>query len=88
MTSRYDPIIPKQDLVAGEYYYGRCRNAKVARWDGEQFFYWRTKFNCVFKESIKCPEDDSIFDVFVAERVALKEEITKEILLETDQQRI
>ena len=80
-TSRYDPIIPKQDLVIGEYYYGRCRNAKVARWDGEQFLYWRTKFKSMFKESIKCPEDDAVWDVFVAERVALPEEISKEILL-------
>ena len=79
---RYDPVIPKQDLVIGEYYYGRCRNAKVARWDGQQFVYWRTKFKYVFKETIKCPEDDSVWDVFVAERVALPEEITKEITLE------
>ena len=78
--SRYDPVIPKQDLVVGEYYVGRCRNAKLARWDGEQFLYWRTKFNFATKERISCPEDDSVWDVFVAERIALPEEITKEIL--------
>ncbi len=65
----YDPIIPKERLVAGKYYLGRCRNAKVARWDGKEFWYWRTKFGYTFLENIKCPEDDNTFDVFIAEEM-------------------
>ena len=67
----YDPVIPKKDLVHGAYYRGRCRNASVARWDGEQqrFVYWRTKFHFKFLETIECPEDEVHSDVFVAKEL-------------------
>lgn len=71
----YDPIIPKERLEIGKYYLGVCRNARVARWDGKQFWYWRYKFGKSFLESISCPEDESVFDVFIAE------ELIKEIPL-------
>lgn len=58
-------MIPKAQLVAGEYYIGRCRNASVARWDGEKFHHWRRKFGSDFIETIKHPEDDDTFDCFV-----------------------
>ena len=64
----YTPVIPKLNLEHGAYYQGRCRNASIARWNGERgvFVYWRTKFNDTFLEEIRCPEDDKHFDVFVA----------------------
>lgn len=70
MPRDYTPVIPKAELVDGAYYEGRCRNATVARWDGTHqcFVHWRTKFGSRFLETIRAPEDDQIFDVFVAER--------------------
>lgn len=66
----YDPVIPKSELEHGTYYEGRCRNASVARWDSvlELFTYWRFKFGSRFVETIQCPEDDTVFDVFIAEK--------------------
>lgn len=62
--------IKKSDLVVGAYYFGHCRNTKLARWNGKQFVHWRTKFADTFLETINCPEDDEVFDVFYAmERV-------------------
>jgi hypothetical protein len=60
--------LPKEELAHGFYYKGRCRNATVARWNGEeeQFYHWRTKFNYTYIETIKCPEDENFFDVFYA----------------------
>jgi len=70
MTS-YEPVIPKADLVHGEYYWGRCRNASIARWNGDeqQFYYWRTKFGHKYIETIKAPEDEQRYDVFIAEHI-------------------
>lgn len=75
----YTPIIPKKDLVHGQYYVGSCRNATLARWDGEKevFYHWRTKWNNTFIENIHCPEDDEVYDVFVAERIAEQNEIVE-----------
>lgn len=66
----YDPVIPKSQLVHGRYYFGSCRNASVARWNAEhgRFYHWRYKFGYWFIESISCPEDDSVYDVFIAEK--------------------
>ena len=65
----YTPVIPKLALEHGAYYQGRCRNSSIARWDGNRqvFVYYRNKFGHEFLEEIKCPEDDIMFDVFVAE---------------------
>lgn len=67
----YIPKIAKKDLIHGRYYSGSCRNTSEARWDGlsEVFVYWRTKFGSKFLETIKHPEDDLIFDVFVVEKL-------------------
>ena len=66
---RYEPKIAKKDLVHGQYYKGRCRNASVARWDAtqERFVHWRTKWGSKFTEEICHPDDDQHFDVFVVE---------------------
>ncbi len=65
----YTPKIAKADLEHGAYYVGRCRNASIARWNEKKqvFVYYRNKFGHVFLEEIKCPDDDILFDVFVAE---------------------
>ncbi len=67
-TSDPKPIIPKSELRHGVYYYGKCRNATVARWNETEkcFYHWRVKFGLVFMETIKHREDDDIFDVFDA----------------------
>lgn len=77
----YEPKIPKAKLVHGAYYKGRCRNATEARWNGEQqrFYHWRHKFGFKLVETIHAPEDDQVFDVFVAEE--LIERPTEEIPL-------
>lgn len=64
----YTPKIKKEDLKHGHYYAGYCRNATVARWNGKVFVYWRTKFGSKFLEEINCPEDEIVYDVFIAER--------------------
>ncbi|RJQ39517.1 MAG: hypothetical protein C4555_03150 [Dehalococcoidia bacterium] len=63
-----DKYIPKKDLIDGCYYYGKCRNAHIARWSAEKerFYHWRHKFAAVFIESIPCPEDEFNYDVFFA----------------------
>jgi hypothetical protein len=66
----YTPKIAKKDLVHGAYYYGRCRNATIARWNGDlqRFLYFRRKFGETFIEEICHPEDDKAFDVFIVEK--------------------
>jgi uncharacterized protein (DUF433 family) len=64
------PILPRDRLVHGRYYVGRCRNATVARWNADErcFFHWREKFGRIFVETIKYPTDElepwwDVFDV-------------------------
>lgn len=57
-------MIPKAQLEVGAYYKGKCRNASVARWNGEKFIYQRTKFTMVYFDDIDHPEDDRGFDLF------------------------
>lgn len=59
--------IPKSELVVGQKYKGRCRNSYEAVWTGTMFEYTRTKFGDSYQESIHCPEDDDVFDVFYAQ---------------------
>lgn len=76
--------IPKEQLVHGFYYKGKCRNATVARWCNQMqlFVYRRRKFGTSFLESIRCPEDEHIWDVFYAEEIIQPEDVTEEISLE------
>ena len=82
----YIPKIPKEQLVHGTYYRGRCRNASIARWNANirVFVHWRTKFGNTFLEEICAPEDENRFDVFVTESVIGPEELkeVKEIPFE------
>jgi len=75
------PKIAKTELIDEAYYVGACRNATLARWDAERqvFRHWRWKFNNQFLEEIKCPEDETRWDVFFADHVAEASEITEEI---------
>jgi len=61
-------ILPKDRLVHGRLYKGRCRNATVCRWnsDDQCFYHWREKFGRVYIETIKYPTDEAEpwFDVF------------------------
>ena len=66
MFNREPKPLPKHKLEKGANYVGVCRNANIARWDGEQFHHWRTKFGFRFLETIKHRDDDSVFDVFDA----------------------
>ena len=72
-------LILKKNLVDGEYYYGHCRNARVARWNTktQEFTYIRTKFGSKFPETIKHPEDDDGFDLFKPVSVVEPEEDEK-----------
>jgi hypothetical protein len=72
MTYQYrsgDPPtwIPKEELVEGATYKGKCRNADTAVWKNGKFEYTRYKFGFTFLEEIECPEDDRGFDVFFAQ---------------------
>jgi uncharacterized protein (DUF433 family) len=62
------PILPKDHLLDGRYYKGRCRNATVARWNASAncFYHWREKFGNVYIERIKYPTDEAEpwWDVF------------------------
>lgn len=64
-------LLRKEHLEHGQYYAGRCRNAKVARWHaGAQcFVHWREKFGSRFLERIKHPVDEKHFDVFLAQEL-------------------
>lgn len=59
-------IIPKKDLSKGKYYYGKCRNGRVALWNGHEFVYMRDFWGrSFFPEEINHLEDDEGFDVFI-----------------------
>lgn len=57
----------EKDLVDGAWYFGDCRNSEYARWNAKenQFYYKRYKFGSWFIESIKHPESDNGFDLFI-----------------------
>jgi len=74
--------IPKKLLRKGEYYVGTCRNAQIARWDGEKFHHWRSKWGNMFVETIKHREDDEVFDVFDAWQRINNELVVKPIPFE------
>jgi hypothetical protein len=63
-------MIAKKDLKPHTYYKGKCRNARVAYWDGKVFHYFRVKFGDVFAEIINHIEDevDTHWDGFEPEK--------------------
>lgn len=71
-----EPLL-KSRLVKEAYYIGVCRNANIARWDGEKFWYWRVKWGRRFMEDIRHREDDAVFDVFDAWARVRPDEVTE-----------
>ena len=59
-------LIPKHELVDGQWYLGACRNSEYARWNAatQKFDYRRQKFSQIFWDEIEHPEDDTGFDLF------------------------
>lgn len=47
-------MVPFGELEDGGYYYGKCRNATIARWNAgtQRFIYMREKFGRVYPEEI------------------------------------
>ena len=70
-------MIPKAKLEHLHVYGGCCRNADWAVWNAEtqRFTYLRDKWGLLFTETIRHPEDDNGFDIFVP---------TIEVVLETE----
>jgi len=64
-NGKEEDILDKSELVVGQTYKGRCRNATEAVWNGKQFEYQRTKFTFTYTDYINHPEDDNGFDVFM-----------------------
>lgn len=64
-------LIPKHELVNGQWYLGACRNSEYARWNAstEKFDYRRSKFGQSFWDEIEHPEDDAGFDLFFATQI-------------------
>lgn len=60
-----DRAIKKEYLQTNYYYAGICRQANIARWDGEKFIHWRTKFASTFLEDIEYWDLDGQFDGFI-----------------------
>ena len=73
--------IPKKDLVEGQYYVGEHRNAQVAKWNGKEFVYMRTKFQYVYEDICNHFEDDDGFALFVPIRIGTEEEFNKNGLI-------
>ena len=66
-TAEKNGMIGRHNLKDGTYYYGRCRNAKVAKWDAAKakFTYMREKFGHTYHEDINHIADDNGFDCFI-----------------------
>lgn len=84
----YTPIIFKSQLIDGAYYKGRCRNASIARWNAkkQKFYHWRDKFTAHYVEAICAPEDDAVFDVFIAKEIITDLSGIEEIPFPNDQE--
>lgn len=57
--------IPTDKLIKGKTYFGSCRNASEATWDGEKFTYIRHKFGTSYPETINNFDNDDGYDLFV-----------------------
>ena len=65
--------IPKDKLVKVKTYFGSCRNADTATWNGDKFEYIRYKFGSCYPEKINHFEDDDGSDLFVPIREIISE---------------
>jgi hypothetical protein len=68
-------IIPKKNLLKNHYYFGKCRNGRVAMWNGYEFIYMRQEMNKSYHpEEINHIEDDNGFDLFIPLKEVTPEE--------------
>ncbi len=68
-------VIPKKNLIKGKYYFGKCRNGRVAMWNGHEFIYMRQEMNKSYHpEEINHIEDDNGFDLFIPIKEIIPEE--------------
>jgi hypothetical protein len=70
--------IPKKDLIDGEYYVGKHRCTRIAKWNKKDnvFNYWKFEFAPCWDDCNHF-EDDNGFALFVPLRVGTKEEFDK-----------
>lgn len=58
--------IPKDKLIVGHTYLGKCRNASKAVWkENGKFEYMRTEFGFTYPEEINHFQDDDGYDLFI-----------------------
>lgn len=58
-------MLRKEELKGGEYYWGTCRNARVARWSSKyQLFFHQRKKGCWYVESIPHPVGEETEELF------------------------
>jgi len=60
-------MIPLKDLQDKSYYYGICRNTRIARWvnSANCFLYIREKHKSFHMAEINHPANDNGFDLFI-----------------------
>ena len=60
-------MIPLEDLQDKSYYYGICRNTRIAQWVKSEscFFYMREKHKSFYIAEINHPANDNGFDLFI-----------------------
>lgn len=75
-------VLRKDKLEIGKYYYGKCRNAKVAMWDGSVFVYMRDKWGTKYPEEINHLADDNGYDLFIPIKEVIPTDV--EIIKEND----
>ena len=61
--------IPLDKLEVGKTYFGSCRNANEAVWNGEKFVYQRYKFGFTYPEEINHFQNDNGYDLFTPIKV-------------------
>lgn len=73
--------LPKEKLIDGQVYSGRCRNAEYATWKKQpaRFVYVRYKFGSFFLESLPHPDDDAGYDVFFPFKEAAQDKMYERV---------
>lgn len=59
-------IIPIEQLIDGQYYYGHSRPSNIARWDAHTrlFYMWREKFTSKWLVTERHFDEEPTFDAF------------------------
>jgi hypothetical protein len=73
--------IPKILLKKGNYYAGFCQNnSRIAKWNGDRFYYWKVKFGKTYLEDLDYWELNGIYNGFIP-LFDIGSELPKEILI-------